>query len=221
MSSAQIAAVMRDSESCSVRFPSRWACSWSMTVSICRPQMAGPPCLNWPSGFRCVTLCGGLPRWAFKERATGSLEWGTRRHMAFPVGPEIVAGRVCGADVDDGMVSQTRGAPNQGHSRTPAKGPRCSTWPTLPFGSAASVLPSCCTGQGPALAVFRETAGRSRVFRVFHAAVQRRDSLNSFHRRQPPVAWQNIESRIERQPAGLGLSGAGSASQPSNPRRPR
>jgi len=37
---------------------------------------------------------------------------------------------------------KTRGASNQGHSRTPAKGSRCSTWPTLPFGSAAPVLPS-------------------------------------------------------------------------------
>ena len=65
------------------------------------------------------------------------------------------------------VFAKTRGAPNQGHSRTPAKGPRCSTWPTLPFGSAASVLPSCCTGQGPELAVFRETARRSRVFQFF------------------------------------------------------
>lgn len=51
-------------------------------VSICRPQMAGPPCLNWPGGFRCVTLCGGLLRWASKQRATGSLEWGTRWQTA-------------------------------------------------------------------------------------------------------------------------------------------
>ena len=35
-----------------------------MVFSICRPQAAGPPCRNWPGGFRCVTLCGGRLRWA-------------------------------------------------------------------------------------------------------------------------------------------------------------
>ncbi len=102
------------------------------------------------------------------------------------------------------MFPQTREAPNQGHSRTPAKGSRYSTWPTLPFGSAASVLPSCCTGQGPELAVFRETAGRSRVFRVFHAAAKRRDSPNSFHRSNPPATAQGDVTFLERQQAVFG-----------------
>jgi len=99
-----------------------------------------------------------------------------------------------------------RGAPNQGHSRTPAKGPRCSTWPTLPFGSAASVLPSCCTDQGSALAVFRETAGRSRVVRFFHAAVPHRDSPNSFHRSKSPAIEQGSLPFLGCQAAGPRLS---------------
>lgn len=44
------------------------------------------------------------------------------------------------------------------------------------------MLPSCFTGRGPELAVFRKTAGRSRVIRVFHVAVNDRDSPNSFRR---------------------------------------
>lgn len=57
----------------------------------------------------------------------------------------------------------------QGERRTtatpepPPRGHDNSTWPTLPFGSAAPVPSSCFTGHGPELAVFRETAGRSRV----------------------------------------------------------
>lgn len=104
---------------------------------------------------------------------------------------------------DDHDCPRTRGAPNQGHSRTPAKGSRCSTWPTLPFGSAASVLPSCCAGQGLALAVFRETAGRSRVFRVFRAVARCRDSPNSF-RRNGLLAIENGSTSFGARQAALG-----------------
>ncbi len=77
--------------------------------------------------------------------------WAPGGRQPLKVGSEVLAERVCDGQVDDQMFSQTRGARNQGHSPTPAKGSRCSTWPTLPFGSAAPVLPSCCTGRGPAL----------------------------------------------------------------------
>ncbi len=70
------------------------------------------------------------------------------------------------------------------------------------------MLPSCCTGPGPELAVFRETAGRARVFRVFHAAFYRRDSLNSFHLGKPPATAQGSVSFIGRQPTVATLSGS-------------
>ena len=75
--------------------------------------------------------------------------------------------------VGDRAFPQTRGAPNQGHSRTP---------------------------------VFRETAGRSRVVRVFHAAVPRRDSPNSFHRRKSPAIEQGILPSLGCQAARPRLS---------------
>ena len=174
-------------------------------------------CLQNHGGIHLSAADGGttmpeLARWVqvrdvLRRSAPSGLRSGPQ--VRWSGGPAVP---VRDGQVDSHTFPQTRGASNQGHSRTPAKGSRCSTWPTLPFGSAAPVLPSCCTGRGPALAVFRETAGRSRVFRNFHAALRRRDPLNSFRRGKMPATNQGSVPSFACQAPGT---------QPSVSRRSR
>lgn len=152
----------------------RSACLSIMVISICRPQMARPPCLNGALSVH------GAKRYA-KAVPSGLLYWAPR---AMCTTPRMAAWRL-----------------------PLARGARCH--PPLPFGSAATVLPSCFTGRGPELAVFRETAGRSRVILAFHVAVNDRVSPNPFHRnglsgaRQRTVlrslsqAWTPVADQVE------------------------
>ena len=141
-SSAQIAAVMRASESCSARS--------ARSLGLLRGHgslhlSAADGGTTMPELARCVQVRHVVRGSAPSGLRSGPHVRGSGRRIAVDSSPLAGGARLsqfASGNRVAAVCPKTRGAPNQGHSRTPAKGSRCSTWPTLPFGSAASVLPS-------------------------------------------------------------------------------
>jgi hypothetical protein len=138
-----------------------------MVISICRPQMAGPPFLN---GARSVQGRDDLRRRFPRACIAGPQGYGVGRRAALPE---------CRCRTDHSavryrrVIGRTRRLPNKEERRTKATPEPPPRGHDVAHGrrSLPGARRLCChrvsRAREPELAVFRETAGRSRVIQFF------------------------------------------------------